>query len=160
MVCPVTKYFFWSYSLSGDTLAWFLQIHSIPWLPALPLFNISIQMYWWWVRIACFCLWWMTPSSTRCWSTWMPEGAYFRALNGAVVDVCTAQIPEWEAKYVTYSLTQMERTHREHSVLSLCTSGCGPSHQKSLRSCFGYFISLIFFPVLEPFSYPVKYCRC
>lgn len=27
-------------------------------------------------------------------SVLLPEGAYFRALNGAVVDVCTAQIPE------------------------------------------------------------------
>lgn len=39
------------------------------------------------------------------------KGAYFRALHGAIVDVFTAQIPEWEAKYVWPKVLHRWSTH-------------------------------------------------
>ena len=50
-------------------------------------------------------------SSTVCCTTYILEGAYLRAINGAVVDLCTAQNTSIRSHVCTsYSSAQMEHT--------------------------------------------------
>lgn len=106
---------------------------------------------WYLVNLA---LWLMIPTSTACCSTWTLEGAYFRALNGAVIDVCTAQIPEWEAKYV-WPVKHRSSTHTKNILFSHCLPWVVGLYTRNVFLFpFLYWNRLLF-----PWSYSVNSCK-
>jgi len=71
-------------------------------------------------------------------------GASVRALNDAVVYVCTTQIPEWEAKYVWLTVLHTCSAHTENILFSHCSPRVvAPEMSKKLLWTF-YFHHFLF----------------